>query len=133
MPIPDDVPGYLPPGYYDTEEEDMEAMEYADSLQDPVYEDGLRDLNDHFRTRPNDETMVPLLAAFTRAIGAMPSLHSAQLQFWNTGRVSPFYVDFAPPGGLTWNEDQRPEEERPPSTAPRLVAHTWEWRMDAGL
>ena len=36
LPIPDHVPGFLPPGYYDTEEESMEAIEYAESLQQPV-------------------------------------------------------------------------------------------------
>lgn len=133
VPIPDDVPGYLPPGYYDTEEEDKEAMGYEESLHDPVYEDGLGDLNDHFCTRPNDEIMVPMLAAFARAIGAMPSLRYARIRFWNTGRNSSFDIAFAPPGGITGDVDQLPEEGRPPGTAPRLVAYTWEWRMDAEL
>ena len=135
VPILNDVPGFLPPGYYDTDEESIEemAIEYAESLQEPVDDDGLADIKDHFRTRPNDELMVPLLAAFARATGAMPSLRSAQLQFWNVGRYSPFYVAFAPPGRMAGDEDQLPEEERPPKTAPRLVAHTWEWRMDAEL
>ena len=105
-------------------------MEYAESLQRPVDHDGLMSGEDDFRTQPNDEVMVPLLAAFARAIGAMPSLRSAHLQFWNEGRRSPFYVAFAPPGGIAGDEHQLPEEERPPGTAPRLVAHTWEWRMD---
>lgn len=133
VPIPEHIPGFLPPGYYDTEEESTEATEHAESLPGPEDDDGLVDMRAHFRTRPNDEIMVPLLAAFARAIGAMPSLRSAKLEFWNDGRYSPFYVAFAPPGKMAGDEDQLPQEERPPGTAPRLIAHTWEWRMGAEL
>lgn len=77
--------------------------------------------------------MMPLLAEFARAIPAMPRLRSGQLQFWNTGRESPFYVAFAPPGEIAGDENELPEEERPPRTVPRLIAHTWEWRMHGEL
>lgn len=134
VPIPDGTPGFLPPGYYETEDENVDAMEYTEFLDTPLSVRGRGSPADEdFRTWPDNEVMAPLLASFAKAIGAMPSLRFAQLQFWHSSLRSPFYLVYAPPGSLAGDEDYLPEEERPPGTAPRVLAHTWKWKMDDEL
>ena len=123
-----------PPGHYETEEENIEAEIDADDRAAAEWEmelqqdDDNRWVNRNIRDWPNDETMRPLLAAFARAIGAMPALRHGKIEFSHGGLPTPFRVSFAPPGG--WAEDEELlDGGRPVASAPRVVAHAWGWEM----
>ena len=123
-----------PPGHYETEEENIEAEIDADDRSAAEWEmerqqeDDDRRVNRNIRDWPNDETMRPLLAAFARAIGAMPALRHGKIEFIDRSLPTRFRVSFAPPGG--WAEDEELlDGGRPVASAPRVVAHAWGWEM----
>ena len=132
--LPGAAPEIRPPGHYETEEENLEAEVEADERAAAAWEMELQQDDDNLRVKrnirdwPNDETMRPLLAAFARAIGAMPALRHGKIEFSHGGLPTPFRVSFAPPGG--WAEDEELlDGGRPVASAPRVVAHAWGWEM----
>ena len=137
VPIPDGAEAFFPPGYYEDDDVEyidynQEAADFAEALEGSSSgsDDGIH-ANQDFRDWPDDEELAPLLAAYAKAIGAMPSLKSANLQF-DISRIQ-FYLYYTSPGLLAVDKEYLSEEERPLMTDPRLLAHTRGWRMDGDV
>ncbi|SPO07095.1 uncharacterized protein DNG_09789 [Cephalotrichum gorgonifer] len=131
VPRPPEAPVYRPPGYYDTKDEIEAAIAYERAFEKPDSDSGYPCPAP--RDQPNEELMVPLFTAFARALGAMPSLKLAHIEFPNQDLDITFFLSYALPGRVTTYESYLREEERPLPTTPRLLAHTWDWRMDEDL
>ncbi|KAK4222017.1 hypothetical protein QBC38DRAFT_520499, partial [Podospora fimiseda] len=75
VPLPPDEAGHMPPGYSSVQET-LDAVRYERSLSKYKANDGTFNGSHEFRTVSN---ILPLLAAFARALAQMPCLEYAEL------------------------------------------------------
>ena len=107
-----------------------DALDNEESMQVSLQLGGRLDEED-FRTWPDDEVFVPLLESFARALGQMPRLKSTLLEFYSGSRY--IYIAYTAPGVVAMDEDELEVYEKTPRSAPRLLAHTHDWKMSEDL
>lgn len=132
IPLPHDAPSLMPPGY-GSEEDTQAALEHAAAMERPAFTSygafvGLHD--PWFRQYPNDQAINPVLEAFGKALGEMPKLKRAELQFKRPR--SYMFLAYAAPGNVGRSYGGLPLV-RPSIGLPRLDVHSWDWRMGEKL
>ncbi|KAK4156177.1 hypothetical protein C8A00DRAFT_30990 [Chaetomidium leptoderma] len=117
----------MPPGY-GTEEDTDAAYAYELAAREMPGGD-----NSEFRTVPDDEVMLPLLAAFARAAAQMPALKNAYLATPVPEPQSVWFVLYGAPGITCGGEELMVAEgePEPPLNTPRVYFGVGDWRPSA--
>ncbi|KAK3986389.1 hypothetical protein QBC44DRAFT_361601 [Cladorrhinum sp. PSN332] len=129
-PLPFDTASHMPPGY-GSAQETRDAVSYEISLQKYTSMDGTHNGAHDFRTWPNDATILPLLAAFARAIAHMPSLKFADLstpleRSGDGSSAGEWSVFYSAPGSHSGYDKYM--KGGPNLSAPRVFFHVEDWR-----
>ncbi|GKT48625.1 uncharacterized protein ColSpa_08806 [Colletotrichum spaethianum] len=105
VPLPQDAAGLLPPGYYDSDEENEEAIALVKAMEMPNDEDGFVVEGCEFRCFPRDEAIIPLLTAVARRLSHTPSLRTVYLETTLPRDKGVWFFSFHMPGEMSdWDE-----------------------------
>lgn len=121
----------LPPGYYDSDSQNEEAVAKAKSMEMP--QDGIFAAEGcEPRCIPRDEAICPLLAAVARRLACTPSLRSVYLEAALPGDKGVWFFSFHAPGKVSdWDEYVDDGDDDPLARA-RVFLHAEDWRPDEG-
>ncbi|KAG8164414.1 hypothetical protein KVR01_006332 [Diaporthe batatas] len=105
IPLPQDAEGFFPPGYYDSDEQNDEAIAHAKSMETFQDEEGHIIHASMFRRAPRDEAIIPLIKAVARRLAHTPSLQSVQLKSDRMLGREKWFFSYYPPGQMIyWDE-----------------------------
>lgn len=133
VPLPEDAAGLLPPGYYDSDEENEEAVALVQSMKMPDDEEGFTVEGCEFRCFPRDEAILPLLTAAARRLARTPSFQRVTLESSLPDDKGKWFFAYRAPGMKTyWNEyvDYEALGCDDPLSRAHVFLHTGDWRPD---
>lgn len=137
IPLPRDAAGFFPPGYYDSDEQNVEAVAHAKSMEMPTDEEGYALEGSEFRCVPRDEAILPLLTAVGRRLAHTPSLQIVYLApepRLVKGGWSFLYNARGQVSGLDKYVDCVESRCRDPASRARIFLHADDdWRPDEGV
>jgi hypothetical protein len=133
VPLPQDAEGFLPPGYYDNDEENEEAMAHAESMEMPDDDEGFTMEGCEFRWAQRDEAILPLLTAAARRVAHTPSLLNFYLESTLPLDRGVWFFSYQAPGEMSqWEEyvDCTGSGCDDPLSRARVFLHAGEWSPD---
>lgn len=138
VPLPHETVGLLPPGYYDSYEENERAIALTMSMQMLIDEGWFALEACEFRCLPRDEAILPLLTAVARRLAQTPSLRNVHLETMLPRNKGLWFFSYHAPGEMSdWDEflDCEPEVSGCDDTLSRarVFLHAGDWRPDEGV
>ncbi|KAK7756342.1 hypothetical protein SLS62_001568 [Diatrype stigma] len=133
VPLSQDAAGLLPPGYYDSDEKNEEAIALAKSMEMPNDGEGFVVDGCEFRCVPRDEAIAPLLTAVARRLAHTPSLQTVHLETALPRDKGAWFCSFQAPGEMSdWDEyvDCEGSGCNDPLSRARVFLHAGDWRPD---
>ncbi|KAI9897358.1 hypothetical protein N3K66_007214 [Trichothecium roseum] len=122
-PLPYTLSGLPAPGH-GTEEESTQGIALAEALLPPDEFEGSDFEEYNFRRVPNDDLMLPLLAAFARRLARTPSLRTAYMETRYPMSEGVWHVTYAAPGVRTGYE----KAEGVDISESKVFIHAGDWR-----
>ncbi|KAI0506342.1 hypothetical protein F5B22DRAFT_650902 [Xylaria bambusicola] len=126
VPLPPDAADLLPPGYYDSDEQNAAAVAAAKTIEMPKDDKGHIVAGCEFRWLPRDEAILPLLEAVAHRLTRTPSLRRVYLEASLPRGSGLWFFSYQAPGEVSaWDEYVEREDLAcdDPMTRARVFLH----------